>query len=164
MRRSFFSGARVYIPAAARAEISRRQSLSAAALFTVPLLLLCLYTRPSAVMAGTPRQLSQSGYGQSADIEVHSVSLSRENGFVSITGEARNVTRKDLPQLEAIVEFFDPLGRLTSIESGLLKTGPIAAGDESPFQVLAPDRSSMASYRLRFRRIAGPLVPSRIEG
>jgi hypothetical protein len=162
MRDPYLSNHRIYVPNS-RAPISRKHSLTAAAICSVVLLLLALYSRPQAVMAGTPRPLQEARSNSTAQILAHSLQLTREHGYLVLTGEARNVTRREMPQMEAIVEFFDEAGRLVAFESGLVKTNSILAGDESPFQVQAPDHASFASYRVRFRRIAGPLVPSQIE-
>jgi hypothetical protein len=145
-----------------RATRSSARLLPVVAFCPLFLLVVALYGRPPAVMAG-PSRVDASPSRADAAIVSHSVSLHRDHGYLLVSGEARNVTRRDLPQLEAVVELLDESGRLISVESGLVKLGTIAAGDEAPFSVQAPDDRSIASYRLRFRKLAGALVPSRVE-
>jgi hypothetical protein len=141
-----------------------RRSLSAATLAGVLLFTICLYARPGAVMAGTPKLLPTLLGSNVADVVSHDLRFSRDHGFLVLSGEARNVSRRDLPQLEAVVEFFDEDGRLVTAECGLVKMGSIATGDEAPFEVQAKDDPAVSSYRIRFHRLAGAPVPSRIEG
>jgi hypothetical protein len=91
------------------------------------------------------------------------MTLSRDHGFLVLTGEARNVSRREMPQLEAVVELFDENGRLVEVETGLVKVGSIAAGDEAPFEVQAKDNTSISSYRVRFKNLSGTSVSSRSE-
>jgi hypothetical protein len=148
-----------YVPPSGIDRSSRGRSLVGATFFTLLLFVILLYSRPPAVLAGAPRPLVERPMSH-VDVLAHGMRLDREHGFLLLSGEARNATRRALPQLEAVVEFFDDRGRLTGVESALVKMGSIAAGDEAPFEVQARDEGSAASYRVRFRRTAGELVPS----
>ena len=154
----------VWRPPSSRSWRGANRKRSAAALLVIGgLLLFALYARPAAVLAGTPRLLADLPRSGSVDVAVHDLHVTHEAGFLTITGEARNLGARDLPQLEAIVEVYDDSGKLIQVESGLLKSASIPTGDQAPFEVLTKDVPSIASYRLRFRHLAGPTVPSTIE-
>jgi hypothetical protein len=164
MREVCVAGVSRYVPGFHPFAQSRRRSLSAAAACFAVLILFCLYSRPAAVMAGTPRPMIDRTRESSAQVVSHSLSLRRDYGYLVLAGEARNVARRDLPQLEAVVELFDEDGRLVDVESGMVKMGTIPAGDEAPFEVQAKDNPRITSYRIRYRSVTGATIPSRIDG
>ena len=85
----------------------------------------------------------------------------RKYDYVTVTGEAANVSGRTLKNVEAVVEFFDQNGRLRKVETALLDLPTALPGEETPFTVQTHDEPGLASYRVRFRHLLGDAIPSR---
>lgn len=96
-------------------------------------------------------------------IVVRSAQADRQQGYVTVLGEAVNISGKRLASLEAIVETFDEQGRLRGVESALLELPSLRPGESSPFRIHIRETTPLASYRLRFRHLLGATVPARIQ-
>ena len=66
-----------------------------------------------------------------------------------------------MQDVEAVVELLNGNGKLLNVESALVETSSIAAGEESPFSVHLRDASGATSYRVRFRTLLGPSLSQR---
>lgn len=106
-------------------------------------------------------QIKTSHNEGTAQLAAGGITVERRHGFVTVCGEVRNISPCTLEKVEAVVEFMDRAGRLQSVETALLELPTVRPGEESPFSVHALDKPSLASYRIRFRRLLGPTIPSR---
>jgi hypothetical protein len=96
-----------------------------------------------------------------AVLEVRATHASREYDYVTVTGEAANLSARPIKNVEAVVEFFDRGGKLCKMETALLALPTALPGEETPFTVQTRDIPGMTSYRVRFRHLLGDLIPSR---
>jgi hypothetical protein len=95
-----------------------------------------------------------------AVIGLRGLSVERHYGFLTVRGEAANLTKNRLLRTEAIVELFDAGGKLLNVETALLELPNLQSGEESPFTVQTADNTDVVTYRVRFRQLAGPTLPS----
>jgi hypothetical protein len=86
--------------------------------------------------------------------------VEREQGYVTVTGMASSLTQIPFKHVEALVEFFDNDGGLIKADSALIDLPVLRGGEESPFTVQTRDAPRMKSYRIRFRELLGPSIPS----
>jgi hypothetical protein len=86
--------------------------------------------------------------------------VEREQGYLTISGMAGNLSGGSLKNVEALVEFFDKSGGLVKSESALVDLPMLRGGEESPFTVQSRDAAQIASYRIRFREMLGASIPS----
>jgi hypothetical protein len=98
-----------------------------------------------------------------AVIGLRGLSVERQYGFLTVRGEAANLTKNRLLHTEAIVELFDSSGKLLNVETALLELPNLQSGEESPFTVQTADNADVVTYRVRFRQMAGPTLPSTIS-
>jgi hypothetical protein len=103
---------------------------------------------------------SASQANQQPVIAASQVRVEREQGYVTLSGMASNLTQKPLKNVEAMVEFFDKSGGLVKSESALIDLSALRGGEESPFTVQAKDAAGIAAYRIRFRELLGASIPS----
>lgn len=86
--------------------------------------------------------------------------VEREQGYVTISGMASNLTQQPLKNIEAMVEFFDRSGSLVKAESALIDLPMLRGNEESPFTVQTRYVSQISTYRIRFRELLGASIPS----
>ena len=98
---------------------------------------------------------------KNAVLELRGTHVDRKYDYVTVTGEAANLSTKPLKNVEAVVEFFDDAGNLLKVESALLDMPTALPGQETPFTVQVKDEPGHSSYRVRFRRLLGDVIPSR---
>lgn len=98
--------------------------------------------------------------GQQPVLAASQLRVEREQGYVTLSGMASNLTRKPLKNVEAMVEFFDKSGSLVKSESALIDLPSLRGGEDSPFTVQARDAAGIAAYRVRFRELLGASIPS----
>ncbi len=111
-----------------------------------------LLQEPSAVVHAAPPQIA-----------VRCAQAHRQQGYVTVLGEAENISGKTLSSLEAIAETFDEQGRLRGVETALLELLSLRPGESSPFRIHIRETTPFASYRLRFRHLLGATVPAKIQ-
>lgn len=111
-----------------------------------------LLQEPLAVVHAAPPQ-----------IVVRSAQAYRQQGYVTVLGEAENISGKTLSSLEAIAETFDEQGRLCGVETALLELPLLRPGESSPLRIHIRETTPFASYRLRFRHLLGATLPAKIQ-
>jgi hypothetical protein len=98
---------------------------------------------------------------KNAVLEVRANHAAREYGYVTVTGEAANLSDRAVKNVEAVVEFFDRDRKLLKVETALLSLPTALPGEETPFTVQTRDLPGMSAYRVRFRHLLGETIPSR---
>jgi hypothetical protein len=98
-----------------------------------------------------------------AAMEISAVRATVESDFLQIAGAATNRSGRPQKNLEVVTEFLDGEGRLLSVESALAEATVLAPGEETPFLVRAPRPEGAAAYRVRFRRLAGGMLPTSVR-
>ena len=83
-----------------------------------------------------------------------SASVERRLGFVTVTGNATNMTAQPVGDVEAVVELLNADGHPVRVESALL-TGSLLGKASGPFSVVMNDNPKAVSYRVQFRRLMG---------
>jgi hypothetical protein len=95
-----------------------------------------------------------------AELDASSLLATRRFDYVTVVGEARNVTQKTLNNVEAIVELYDAKGSLIAVDSGLIGVRQLGAGDSTPFSISLRDPGLASSFRVRFRSFLGRTLQS----
>jgi hypothetical protein len=119
--------------------------------------------RPESSSLVLMREQSAGVYAAPPQIAVRSAQADRQQGYVTITGEAVNISGRRLSLLEAIAETFDKQGQLRGVETALLELPSLRPGESSPFRIHIRETAPLGSYRLRFRRLLGATVPATIQ-
>jgi hypothetical protein len=119
-------------------------------------------SRPESPSLLLMREQTAAVYAAPPQIAVRSAQADRQQGYVTIIGEAVNISGKTLSSLEVIAETFDEQGKLLGVETALLELPSLRPGESSPFRIQIKEMTPFASYRLRFRHILGASVPAKI--
>ncbi|MGC8667743.1 MAG: FxLYD domain-containing protein [Chthonomonadales bacterium] len=93
-----------------------------------------------------------------AAVMLLSATASRDAGYVTVAGEVRNASRRNLAGAEVVLELFDGNGRCIAVEPAILARAVVPPGTASSFQVTAEDWGKAQRYRLEFREIDGAVL------
>lgn len=91
----------------------------------------------------------------SESLELLSMRHERVGDDLTVTGLVRNPGAAAPGAMMAVVFAFDRDGGFVASGRAPLEFATIAAGDESPFQVVVPDVKDVGRYRVSFRTTAG---------
>ncbi len=118
----------------------------------------CLVGGTAWVMSA-PEGTSAVAVGPNSPLELVSLSHSRENNKLSVSGLVRNpASGKAVERLSAVVFLFDRAGTFVTSSRAHVDFLRLAAGDESPFVIAIAAPPTVARYRVSFRTDAG-VVP-----
>ncbi len=98
-----------------------------------------------------------------AAIAARATTVDRRYDFVTVAGQAVNLSATTLKNTEAVVEFLDRDGGLLKVETALLELPTLAPGGDSSFSVETREVPGMATCRVRFRSLLGTAIPSRTD-
>jgi hypothetical protein len=132
----------------------RQKSLAFAAMFLFAILCGGLFW----MMSG-PEGTSAAAVGPNSPLELVSLTSSRQNDKLAVSGLVRNpVNGKPVERLSAVVFLFDRTGTFITSSRANVDFLKIGAGDESPFVVSLDAPQTVARYRVSFRTDDG-IVP-----
>jgi hypothetical protein len=118
----------------------------------------CLVGGTAWVMSA-PEGTSAVAVGPNSPLELVSLSHSREDEKLSVSGLVRNpASGKAVENLSAVVFLFDRTGTFVTSSRAHVDFLRLAAGDESPFVVSIAAPATVARYRVSFRTDDG-VVP-----
>ena len=110
-------------------------------------------------MMSGPEGTSAVAVGPNSPLELVSLSHSRQNARLSVSGLIRNPANgKPVERVSAVVFLFDRAGTFVTSSRAHLDFLKLAAGDESPFVVSLDAPPTVARYRVSFRTDEG-VVP-----
>jgi len=87
-------------------------------------------------------------------------SVEQRYGYVTVYGDVENHTNKTLRNVEAVVELLDSQRHVVGVDSAVTEIAALRPGEESPFRVQSLQPNGVAAYRVRFRQLLGPSIPS----
>jgi hypothetical protein len=132
----------------------RQKSLAFAAMFLFVILAGGLFW----AMSG-PEGTSAAAVGPNSPLELVSLSSSRQNEKLAVSGLVRNpVNGAPVEKLSAVVFLFDRTGTFVTSSRANVDFLKLGAGDETPFVVMLDAPSTVARYRVSFRTDEG-IVP-----
>ena len=91
------------------------------------------------------------------------VTASSRLGYVTVLGEARNLSSSSLTNVEAVVELLDRKGAVIGVESALIGVKELSPSESTPFSVTLRESIGAASYRIRFRTLMGRYIGSSVS-
>lgn len=113
----------------------------------------------TAWVMSAPEGTSAVAVGPNSPLELVSLSHSRQNEKLSVSGLVRNpVAGKPVERLSAVVFLFDRMGTFVTSSKAHVDFMRLGAGDESPFVVSIDAPATVSRYRVSFRTDAG-VVP-----
>ncbi len=74
---------------------------------------------------------------------------------IAIAGEVKNLDINILPDVEAIVKWYDKSGNLVTTDIDRIQAQPLMPGRSSTFEVISVYEAGMVDYKLSFRTLAG---------
>jgi hypothetical protein len=102
--------------------------------------------------SGHGRDRASAAAAAHAPLELVSLSHSRDDNTLTISGTVRNPSGgPKLEGLTAVVSLIDAHGGLISSKDVPLDYRALGPGEEAPFKVTVPDPGSVARYRVSFR-------------
>ena len=133
---------------------NRQKSLAVAAV----VFFACLAAGTAWVMSA-PEGTSAVAVGPNSPLELVSLSHSRQNEKLAVSGLVRNpVSGKPVDRLSAVVFLFDRTGTFVTSSKAHVDFLRLGAGDESPFVVSIDAPATVSRYRVSFRTDEG-VVP-----
>jgi Tfp pilus assembly protein PilN len=85
----------------------------------------------------------------------------RESGFITVEGQVKNISAKNLDDVVAVVSFYDGGGGFITSDYALIAYQPIGSGQTSPFQVVTSDNPVIVGYDISFTDgLFGPVIPT----
>lgn len=137
-----------------REDGGRQKSLAFAAMFLFAILAGGLMW----MMSG-PEGTSAAAVGPNSPLELVSLTSSRQNQKLAVSGLVRNpVNGAPVEKLSAVVFLFDRAGTFVTSSRANVDFLRLGAGDESPFVVTLDAPATVARYRVSFRSDDG-IVP-----
>jgi hypothetical protein len=110
-------------------------------------------------MNGSGSSSTAAAVSADAPLELVSLSHSRQNNKLAVSGLVRNpVSGQPVEKLSAVVFLFDAAGTFVTSSRSHVDFLKLGAGDESPFVVAIDAPSSVSRYRVSFRTDDG-VVP-----
>lgn len=132
----------------------RQKSLAFAAMF-----LFAILAGGLVWMMSGPEGTSAAAVGPNSPLELVSLSSSRQDAKLAVSGLVRNpVNGAPVERLSAVVFLFDRTGTFVTSARANVDFLKLGAGDESPFVVTLDAPSTVARYRVSFRTDDG-IVP-----
>ncbi|HJU43867.1 MAG TPA: hypothetical protein VJ691_13660 [Vicinamibacterales bacterium] len=132
----------------------RQKTLAVAAV----VFFVCLVGGTAWVMSA-PEGTSAVAVGPNSPLELVSLTHSRQNQKLAVSGLVRNpVSGKPVERLSAVVFLFDPKGTFVTSSKAHVDFLRLGAGDESPFVVSLDAPANVSRYRVSFRTDDG-VVP-----
>ena len=122
--------------------------VGAVALALIGLTLIIL--RPSSKSEPLTR-LQTTAIGFSSEVMVTGVYAKVENGFVTLTGDVRNLTTGTLKNPEVVAEFRSSDGELLSVERALAVETEVRPGAETGFELIAKFPEGAVGYKIQVR-------------
>lgn len=77
---------------------------------------------------------------------------------IAVTGEVKNINSVTLPNVEAIVRWFDKYGNLICTDTGQIQAQPLYAGRISSFEVISMYHEDMLDYQIAFKAVGGDIT------
>lgn len=74
---------------------------------------------------------------------------------VAVAGEVKNIDANVLPDVEAIVKWYDKSGNLVTTDTDRIQAQPLLPGRISTFEVISVYQDGMIDYQLSFRTLSG---------
>lgn len=93
-----------------------------------------------------------------ADLMLISWSWSSEYGFATAEGQVRNISGRNLENVQAVVTWLDGNGNFITSQDAMIEYNPILAGQTSPFEVMARYNPAMKKARITFKYLFGGTI------
>ena len=139
---------------APREDSGRQKSLA----FAAAMLFVVLAGGLAWMMSG-PEGTSAAAVGPNSPLELVSLTHSRQNQKLAVSGLVRNPDNgKPIERLSAVVFLFDRMGTFVTSSRASVDFLKLGAGDETPFVVSLDAPTTVARYRVSFRTDEG-IVP-----
>lgn len=95
-----------------------------------------------------------------SDLELLSWHWSSGHGYVTAEGQVKNISRKKLERVQAMVTWSDGHGNMITSDDSLIEYDPIMPGQVSPFKVMERYNPQMKSANLEFKFMRGNRIPT----
>jgi predicted small lipoprotein YifL len=83
-----------------------------------------------------------------------------DGSSIEVKGEVKNISKEDLNNVEALVNFFDKENKYVAHTSALIENNPIATLQTSPFRVLQKDDPLIVKAVVDFKHTSGEKIDS----
>jgi Tfp pilus assembly protein PilE len=100
-------------------------------------------------------ELKREEQKKRCDLELLSWRWSAGYSFVTAEGQVKNVTNRNLTNVQALVTWYDGGGNMITSDSALIEYNPILPGQTSPFSVIARHNPAMAKASIEFKHLFG---------
>lgn len=74
---------------------------------------------------------------------------------IAVAGEVKNIDANVLPDVEAIVKWYDKSGNLVTTDTDRIQAQPLFPGRSSAFEIISVYQDGMVDYQLSFRTLSG---------
>lgn len=74
---------------------------------------------------------------------------------IAVAGEVKNIDANVLPDVEAIVYWYDKSGNLITTDTDRIQAQPLLPGRSSTFEIISVYEEGMVDYQLSFRTSSG---------
>ena len=79
---------------------------------------------------------------------------------LTVTGQVKNISQKPLPQVYAVVRFFDGNNGFITDEKQFIEQNPIQPGQTSPFRITTKSDPTIRRVTVAFTTVAGGPIPT----
>ena len=94
----------------------------------------------------------------SYSLELLSDTNERSYGYITTSGEVKNLTNENLEQVEAKVSYYTSDGTFVKSDDALIDYDPILPGQTSPFKTIGTDNPQISGYKVVFKYLMGGTI------
>lgn len=97
------------------------------------------------------------------DLELLDWNWRIEDRYAYAEGQVKNISSKNLQNVQAVVSFYDANNGFIKSENALIKYNPILPGQMSPFKVMATGNPAMNKAELQFKFMFGASISTYVQ-
>jgi len=91
-------------------------------------------------------------------LQLLSTTVERANGYLTVSGQVKNISSESLQNVQALIEYYDSDGLFIKSGEALIEYNPVLSEQTSPFEVITTDNPAIARYQVSFKFLLGNTI------
>lgn len=91
-------------------------------------------------------------------LELLSSTNEREFGYITTSGEIKNISGINMSNVVAVVSYYTTDGAFVKSDDALIDYNPILANQTSPFEVITTDNPLIKKFKVEFQIMSGGTI------
>jgi hypothetical protein len=108
---------------------------------------------------GSSQTTNTDAVGTTPQLELDGNTGERGYGYITISGQVKNISGSPMKDVEAVATFVDKAGNFVTSDDALIDYNPILAGQTSPFKVMQTENPAITSWKVSFKSLFGSEIP-----